>query len=54
MVLFCATRTEKRDQPKAMIPMSIYTYAALHELKHKQKSHIYVISEDLDLASTIA
>ncbi|CAF2361665.1 unnamed protein product [Brassica rapa] len=51
---FFFSGTEKSDQPKAMIPMSIYTYAALHELKHKQKSHIYVISEDLDLASTIA
>ncbi|KAF3500794.1 hypothetical protein F2Q69_00045690 [Brassica cretica] len=46
--------TEKRDQPKAMIPMFIYTYAALQELKHKQKSHICVISGDPDLASTIA
>ncbi|CAN6875137.1 unnamed protein product [Brassica oleracea] len=54
MVLFCATRTEKSDQPKAMIPMSIYTYTAFHELKHKQKSHICVISGDPDLVSTIA
>ena len=37
-----------------MIPMFIYTYAALQELKHKQKSHICVISGDPDLASTIA